>query len=84
MRAFTCTGEFWLPGNEKTSSRVRQGKITHGGERPRTAELLEAFYRFRLFLKLCLLGELGFNPEECAEIIKEARYYQFRKLPSSP
>jgi len=70
----------------KFFSRVRdyRADIAHGRKGFKTAELLEAFYRLRLFLELCLLGELGFTPEECKEIIKEAWYYQFRKLPSAP
>jgi hypothetical protein len=70
---------------KRTPSRIRQEKITHGGERPRTAELLEAFYRLRLFLELCLLGELGFTPEECEDVIRQAWYFHsFRDVPPSP
>jgi hypothetical protein len=62
-----------------------RNQIAHEGKIPPDTEKLQiAFYRLRLFLELCLLGELGFTPKECKEIISQAWYYQFRKLPSSP
>lgn len=57
--------------------RDQRNHIAHGRkERIETQALHESFYRVRLFLELRLLGEMGFTPKECQEIIRRAWYFK--------